>query len=86
MEAHEAVVTVAYDGKQGELVDPVNFEATSQDVIQMVTEALHTGSVRGIPAYPSADLTDYVVDRFAANEEYPNRLTLRPKVPFGQLA
>lgn len=84
MEAFEARVNVTYNGANGDLPDPVNFEATNGDVLQWVTEALHAGSIPGIPADPNANLTDFVVDRFASNETTPyNRLMLRPKTPFG---
>lgn len=84
MEAHEARVNVTYNGANGDLPDPVNFEATNGDILQMVTEALHTGSIPGIPADENANLTDFVVDRFAASDVRPwNMLQIRPKTPFG---
>ena len=84
MEAFEARVNVTYNGANGDLPDPVNFESTNGDVLQMVTEALRTGSIPGIPEDQNASLTDFVVDRFAASEATPYaRLMIRPKTPFG---
>lgn len=85
MEAYEARVNVTFNGSNGDLPDPVNFEATNGDVLQWVTEALHSGSIPGIPADTNASLTDFVVDRFAASDATPySRLMVRPKTPFGR--
>lgn len=83
MEAYEARVNITYKGSNGDLLDPVTFDATDAEIRTWVTEALRTGGVPGIPADPEADLTDFVVDRFAAKEDLPNRLMIRPKTPFG---
>jgi hypothetical protein len=84
METYEAKVNITYKGQNGDLPDPVNFESTNGDVLGWVAEAIHTGSVPGINADPTANLTDFVVDRFALDETTPyNRLMVRPKTPFG---
>lgn len=84
MEANEARVNVTYNGANGDLPDPVSYQASNGDIFQMVAEALHTGYIPGIPADPNADLTDFVVDRFDANEVRPySLLSVRPKTPFG---
>ena len=84
MEAYQALVNVTYGGKNGDLPDPVNFEASDGDIKQWVTEALQTGGIPGIDTDERADLTDFVVDRFRADATSPtNRLFLRPKTPFG---
>ena len=82
--ATDARVNVTYGGENGELPDPVFFDSSDTDVKAWVTEAVANGSVPGIPADPNADFTDFVVDRFTANEDVPyNRIMIRPKTPFG---
>jgi len=84
LEDYEARVNVTYAGQNGDLPDPVNFDSTDGDVRGWVTEAVRGGSIPGIPAAADADFTDFVVDRFAANEATPyNRIMLRPKTAFG---
>ena len=81
---HEARVNVTFGGSNGDLPDPVSFDATDGDIKQWVTEAIRTGGIPGIAANPMASLEDFVVDRFDANEARPHRLLqLRPKTPFG---
>jgi len=81
--ADQARVNITYGGSNGDLPDPVSFQAADGDVKTWVSEALRTGGVPGIPAV-EADLRDFVVDRFPATAEIPlNRLFLRPKTPFG---
>ncbi len=80
----EARVNVTYNGENGDLPDPVLFDSTDGDVKGWLTEALSGGNIPGIPTVENADLTDFVVDRFAANEEVNyNRIIVRPKTPFG---
>jgi len=85
IEIHEAQVRVTYDGQQGDLPDPVPFDATDAQVRTWAAEALRTG-LAGIDAQPdlaAGALDDFVVDRYPAKDDLPNRLMLRPKVPFG---
>jgi hypothetical protein len=80
----EARVNCTFHGGNGDLPDPVSFDATDADVKAWVTEALRTGGIPGIAADPEADLTDYVIDRFAATDVRPFALIqARPKTPFG---
>jgi hypothetical protein len=80
----EARVNVTYGGHNGDLPDPVSFDATDADVKQWVTEAVRTGGVPGIPSQ-EADFADFVVDRFTATEARPYAaMFLRPKTPFGR--
>jgi hypothetical protein len=84
VQSTEARVNVTYSGQNGDLPDPVFFEATDGDVKSWVTEAVVAGGIPGIPAAAGADFEDFVVDRFAATEERPyNLIQLRPKTPFG---
>jgi len=80
----EARVNVTYGGANGELPDPVSFDATDGDVKQWVTEAVQHGGIPGVEAAAAADFTDFVVDRFAATDDRPfNAIFVRPKTPFG---
>jgi hypothetical protein len=78
-----ARLMVTFAGVQGDYPDPVDFNSTDGDVKQIVTEALRTGYIPGIPTNDEADIQDFVVDRFPATAELPPRLILRPKTPFG---
>lgn len=79
-----ARVGVTYAGEYGELPDPVSFDATDGDVRTWVDEALRTGGIPGIPVQANPNLTDFVLERFAANEARPyNLIQIRPKTPFG---
>lgn len=84
MKDTEARVNITWAGKNGDLPDPVFFQSTDDDVKNWVTEAVRAGSVPGLDAAPNADFSDFVVDRFTANEARPwNLLQIRPKTPFG---
>jgi len=85
IQEHEARVNVTFAGANGDLPDPVSFDATDGDIKQWVTEALRTGGIPGIQVTEDADLNDFVVDRFAKVEGVRpfNLLQLRPKTPFG---
>jgi hypothetical protein len=80
-----ARLTITYGGQQGDLPAPVSYDSTDSDLKQGATEAVRAGDIPGIDAAPDADFTDFVVDRFPARADVPfNRLSLRPKVPFGR--
>ena len=82
--ANEAIVNVTWAGNNGDLRDPVSFDATEAEIRTWVTESVRTGGVANIAADPNASFDDFVVDRFAATDETPyNRIFLRPKTPFG---
>ena len=81
----EAVVNVTFSGQNGELPDPVNFQAGDGDVKGWVAEAIRTGSIPGLHAAGNVNLGDYVVDRFPATEARPyNLIQVRPKTAFGR--
>lgn len=79
-----AKLTITFKGQQGDLPDMVAYDSTDGDLKQVATESIRTGYIPGIDADADADFTDFVVDRFPAREDVPfNRLSLRPKTPFG---
>jgi hypothetical protein len=80
----QARLNVTYGGANGDLPDPVSFDATDGDIRQWITEAVRTGGVPGVAAAPNADFHDFVVDRFPPTEARPyNLIQVRPKTPFG---
>lgn len=82
----QARVNITYAGQNGDLPDPVSFDTNDADIKGMITEAIRAGSIPGIPADPHAALQDFVIDRYAPNEQRPyNLLQLRPKTPFGMV-
>ena len=84
MEARMARLTITYNGQQGDLADPVAYDSTDGDLRQIATEAIRQGYVQGIDAVADPDFADFMVDRFPAREDILfNRLSLRPKTPFG---
>lgn len=81
---NEARVNITWAGQNGDLPDPVSYDATDGDVRQWVTEAVRTGGVPGVTAAPYADFRDFVIDRFPASGARPyNLIQVRPKTPFG---
>lgn len=81
---NEARVNVTFSGQNGDLPDPVSFDATDAEIRTWVTEAVRSGSVPGIAANPNADFNDFMIDRFNANDVRGyNLISLRPKTPFG---
>lgn len=83
--ANEARVNVTFGGQNGDLPDTVSVDAADGDVRQWLTEALQGGTIPGIPANATADLRDFVVDRFQATDARPyNLISVRPKTPFGR--
>ena len=83
---NEARLNITYGGANGDLPDPVSYDATDEAIRGFVTEAVRTGSVPGVRADATADFSDFVVDRFPATAERPYPLVMvRPKTPFGCL-
>jgi hypothetical protein len=81
--ANEARINITYGQSNGDLPDPVLFDANEADILGWVTEAVRGGSVPGIDADPQADFHGFVVDRIPAKDDLPNRLMIRPKTAFG---
>lgn len=78
-----AFVNVTYNGYNGNLEGAVNYDASSDDIKNWVKEALRTGTVPGIPVQAEVDLTDFTIDKFAADGKLPARIFCRPKATFG---
>jgi len=79
-----ARVNVTFAGANGDLPDPVSFDAADGDVKTWVAEAIRTGGIPGIRANANVDLRDFVVERYPENEARPYKLIqIRPKTPFG---
>lgn len=80
----EARVNITWAGQNGDLPDAVRYDAPADDLRGWVTEAVRFGHVPGIGADRTADFSDFVIDRFAANPTRPyNLIQIRPKTPFG---
>jgi len=84
VDANMARLTITYNGQQGDLPDAVPYDMTDADLKQVATECVHNGDIPGIDADNDANFVDFVVDRFPARDDVRfNRLSLRPKTPFG---
>jgi len=83
IEATEARINITWAGKNGDMPDPVPYDASDADIKTWAAEAVSGGGIPGLDPDPNVDFTDYVVDRFEATEDVPNRIFLRPKTPFG---
>lgn len=84
LQANEALLNVTWNGKNGDLSDPVEFDASTEDILQWVTEAVRGGGVQGIDIDPDADFSGFVVEKLSATEVRPfNQVVVRPKVSFG---
>lgn len=82
--ADQAQLNITWARQNGDMPDPVAWDATDADVKAFAQEAVRTGYVPGITGDENANFHDFVVDRFAATADRPfNRLVLRPKTPFG---
>ena len=78
-----AFLNVTFGGMNGDLPDEVAFDSTDAQILGWATEAIRGGDVPGITADPNANLDGFVVERFAATGDKPERLFCRPKTPFG---
>ncbi len=80
----EARLNITWGGQNGDLPDPIPFDAPDTTIRELATEAVRTGGIQGIAADQAADFADFVVDRFTATAELGyNRVFVRPKTPFG---
>ncbi len=85
IEAHQALVNITHKRKNGEMQDPVSYDATDGDIRGWVAESIRHGSIRGIDADPNVDLRDYVIERYPieAGVREHNLIMVRPKTEFG---
>jgi hypothetical protein len=83
VERNEARLNITYGGFNGDLADPVSYDAADGDIFQWAAEAVRTGGVPGIPADANVDFSDFVIDRFDARDDQPSKVLIRPKTPFG---
>jgi hypothetical protein len=85
IQAGMAKYNVTYGGANGELPEPVSYDATDAALKQVAEESIRTGHIPGIQANPNVDLADFVIDRFPETVDVPYaRLFCRPKTPFGK--
>ena len=83
LDRQPAKLNITYQGQQGDLPNDLPYDLSDAEILRIATEAL-TAGIPGINADPAANLKDFVVDRFPARDDVPyNRLSLRPKTPFG---
>lgn len=78
-----ARLNITYQGHNGDLPNLVDFDLDDRAIRTFATEAVRGGGVPGIPVFADASFEDFRVDRFPAVGNLPNRISLRPKVPFG---
>lgn len=84
MPVNAAKLNVTWGGQNGDLPDPVPYDATEADLKVMAAEAITSGYIPGIGADANVNLGDFIVDRYAATDEIPfARVFIRPKTPFG---
>lgn len=82
--ADYARLNITYANQNGELRDPIPYNASDADIKQWATEAVQNGDIAGFGAHPDVSFRDFVVQRFTPTEERPyNLIMLRPKTPFG---
>jgi hypothetical protein len=80
----QAKLNITWQGGNGDLVDPIPFNASDEDIRTWAAEAVRTGGVPGIQADQRVDFSNFVVDRFEPTEVRTYRiLMLRSKTPFG---
>ncbi len=85
LRAYEARMNITWAGQNGDLTDPVPFDASDRELMAIAAEAVNGGSITGIASDRHVDLEGFVVDRFGATESTPyNRIFVRPKTPFGR--
>lgn len=79
----EARLNITHNGQNGELPDPILWDRDDAQVINIATEAVRGGSVPGITPDVTVNFSNYKVQRFPAEDDLPNRIHIRPAVPFG---
>lgn len=79
---HMARLNITWKGQNADLPDPIDKDLDDAAVKALATEAV-AGGIPGIGVDAGANFGDFVVDRFAATEDLPARVMVRPKTPFG---
>ena len=79
----EAVLNITWAGQNGDLPDKVDVDSTDTQVLAWAEEALQQGGIPGITPDSEISLSGFVVERFPATGELPNRIMVRPKTEFG---
>jgi len=80
----DARVNVTWERQNGDLPDPVNYDATDEEIRRWAAEAVRSGTVPGIPADEDVDFTGYMVDKYDVGEGRPvPQIFIRPKTGFG---
>jgi hypothetical protein len=84
LQPDQARLNITWAGNNGDLPEPVSYDATDEDIKTWAAEAVRGGHIPGIPAAEDVAFHDFIVDRFPATPDVGfNRLFLRPKTPFG---
>ncbi|MEM6930885.1 MAG: hypothetical protein AAF602_28380 [Myxococcota bacterium] len=84
IDAGQARLNLTWNGQNGDLPDPVPYDASDAQLRAMALEALRNGDIPGIHIDRGARLDDFVVDRFGPTATMPwHRIFVRPKTPFG---
>lgn len=82
--ANEATMNITWSGQNGDMPDPIPFDATDADLKAWATEAVQNGDIPGISADHAVNFENFEVQRFNATDTLPNRVFVRPKTPFGR--
>ena len=78
----QATLNITWAGQNGDLPNPIAFDAPDADIRRWAAEAVRAG-IPGISADAGVSFRDFVVERFSATHDLPNRVVLRPETPFG---
>ena len=80
---YEAKLNITFMSQNGDLNDPVSWDARDADLFAFAGEAIRNGNVRGIDQRAEVDFDGYMVERVEAKDGLPRRLMIRPKMTFG---
>lgn len=83
IEDYQARLNITWKGQNGDLPEPISFDATDADIRTWAEEAIENG-IPGIEADGAANLRDFVVERFEpGNGVTYRRIVVRPKTHYG---
>lgn len=80
----DAIIEMTYNERHGTTTSPVPWDLDDASVRAIAQECLRNGDVRGLDQDPHANLDGFVVKKYAAKDEFPNRFLLRPSTEFGR--